>query len=69
MNGYVKRRNCRICIEKRLREIYEHVRNFQKVNLFCSIMQENVIRPFVFTKKNVINANICMDVLQILISL
>jgi len=68
MNGYVKRRNCSICIEKRLREIYDHVRNFQKVKVCCSIMQDNVIGLFIFAK-NIIKANICMDMLQIFISL
>jgi len=52
MNGYVKRRNYRICIEKRPREMYEHVRNFQKVTVCCSIMQDNVIGSFVFAKKH-----------------
>jgi len=50
MNGYVKRRKCHICIEKCPREIYEYVRNFQKVNLCCSIMQDHVVGPFVFAK-------------------
>jgi hypothetical protein len=55
MNGYVKKRNCHICIEKRPRDIYEHVRNFQKINVCCSIMQDNVMGPFVFVNKKTLS--------------
>ena len=66
MNGYVKRPNCHICIEKCPREIYERVRNFQKVNLRSSIIQYNVIEHF-FLLKIIIRENICMDMLQIFV--
>jgi hypothetical protein len=56
MNSYVKRHYCRICREKPHHEIYEHVRNFQKVNVRYSTMQDNVIGPFVFAK-NIIKAS------------
>uniref|UniRef100_A0A1B6BYI4 Tc1-like transposase DDE domain-containing protein n=1 Tax=Clastoptera arizonana TaxID=38151 RepID=A0A1B6BYI4_9HEMI len=53
VNGTVNRHNCRMWGSQPPHEFIEHQRDTPKVNVWCGLMHDRVIGPFIFIEKTI----------------
>lgn len=64
VNGTVNRHNCRIWGSEKPCEIVQYQRDSPKVNVWCGLMHDRVVGPFIFAE-NTINGDIYCDMLEL----
>lgn len=64
VSGSVNRHNCRIWGSEPPHEFIEHQRDSPKVNVWCGLMHDRIVGPFIFAEKT-INGNIYCDMLEL----
>lgn len=64
VNGVVNRHNCRIWGSEKPREIVQHQRDSPKVNVWCGLMNDRIVGPFIFCE-NTINGDIYCEMLEL----
>lgn len=62
MNGHTNRHNCYIWGQEHPHEIYQHVKDSPKDNVWCGIMHDCLIGPLSFAE-NTITANKHLDMM------
>jgi hypothetical protein len=62
-HGVVNRHNCRIWGNENPHALMEHVRDSPKVNMWCSIMSDRTVGPFIFHESTITSA-VCLDMLE-----
>lgn len=63
VNGHVNRHNCRIWGSEPPHEFVEYERDTPKVNVWCALMHDRIIGPFIFIERN-INGDVYCDMLE-----
>lgn len=63
ISGCVNRHNCRIWGNQQPNEVFQYVRDTPKVNVWCGLMQDRIIGPFMFAE-NTITGTIYLDMLE-----
>uniref|UniRef100_A0A1B6EKB9 DUF4817 domain-containing protein n=1 Tax=Cuerna arida TaxID=1464854 RepID=A0A1B6EKB9_9HEMI len=64
VNGVVNRHNCRIWGSQKPQEIVQYQRDSPKVNVWCGLMNDRIVGPFIFAEKT-ITGDIYCDMLEL----
>lgn len=64
VNGVVNRHNCRIWGSQKPQEIVQYQRDSPKVNVWCGLMNDRIVGPFIFAEKT-ITGDIYYDMLEL----
>jgi hypothetical protein len=63
INGCVNRHNCRIWGSQQPNEFFQYVRGSPKANVWCGLMYDRVVGPFMFVE-NTITGGSYLDMLE-----